>query len=74
LFTGELTFHGMHNIYTFRGAKTRDALNWTKYLTEMKLAYGDRIQALISSHSAPVWENDTINEYLTFQRDNYGFI
>ena len=58
LFTGELTFHGMHNIYSFRGAKTRDALNWTKYLTEMKLAYGDRIQALISSHSAPVWGKD----------------
>jgi len=74
LFTGELTFHGMHNIYTFRGAKTRDALNWTKYLTEMKLAYGDRYQALISSHSAPVWDTDEINEYLTFQRDNYGFI
>ncbi|MBW1969331.1 MAG: MBL fold metallo-hydrolase [Deltaproteobacteria bacterium] len=74
LFTGELTFHGMHNIYTFRGAKTRDALNWTKYLTEMKLAYGDRIQALTSSHSAPVWGTDTINEYLTYMRDNYGFI
>lgn len=64
----------MHNIYTFRGAKTRDALNWTKYLTEMKLAYGDRIQALTSSHSAPVWGTDTINEYLTYMRDNYGFI
>jgi len=74
LFTGELTFHGMHNIYSFRGARTRDALNWIKYLTEMKLAYGDRIQALISSHSAPVWGTDTIDEYLTFQRDNYGFI
>ncbi len=74
LFTGELTFHGMHNIYTFRGAKTRDALRWTKYLTEMKLAYGDRIEALTSSHSAPVWGTDTINEYLTFTRDNYGFI
>ena len=74
LFTGELTFHGMHNIYTFRGAKIRDALKWTKYLTEMKLAYGDRIEALISSHSAPVWGTKAINEYLTFQRDNYGFI
>jgi uncharacterized sulfatase len=74
LFTGELTFHGMHNIYTFRGAKIRDALKWTKYLTEMKLAYGDRIEALTSSHSAPVWGTDEINEYLTFHRDNYGFV
>jgi uncharacterized sulfatase len=74
LFTGELTFHGMHNIYSFRGARTRDALQWTKYLTEMKLAYGDRIQALTAAHSSPVWGTDAINEYLTFQRDNYGFI
>jgi alkyl sulfatase BDS1-like metallo-beta-lactamase superfamily hydrolase len=74
LFTGELTFHGMHNIYTFRGAKTRDALQWTKYLTEMKLSYGDRIEALTSSHSAPVWGTAEINEYLTLHRDNYGFI
>jgi len=74
LFTGELTFHGMHNIYTFRGAKTRDALVWSKYLTEMKMAYGDRIEALTSSHSAPVWGGKEIVNYLTMQRDNYGFI
>ncbi|WP_218638749.1 alkyl/aryl-sulfatase [Shewanella sp. UCD-KL12] len=74
LFTGELTYHGMHNIYTFRGAKVRDALAWSKYLTDMKLAYGDRIEALTSSHSAPVWETADINEYITLQRDNYGFI
>jgi alkyl sulfatase BDS1-like metallo-beta-lactamase superfamily hydrolase len=74
LFTGELTFHGMHNIYTFRGAKTRDALVWSKYLTEMKMVYGDRIEALTSSHSAPVWGGKEIVNYLTMQRDNYGFI
>ncbi|MEZ8823994.1 alkyl/aryl-sulfatase [Vibrio amylolyticus] len=74
LFTGELTYHGMHNIYTFRGAKVRDSLAWTKYLTEIKIAYGDRIAALTSSHSAPVWDNQAINEYITLQRDNYGFI
>ena len=60
LFTGEMTFHGMHNIYSFRGAKIRDALKWTKYLTEMKLAYGDRIEAITSSHSAPVWGTEEI--------------
>jgi alkyl sulfatase BDS1-like metallo-beta-lactamase superfamily hydrolase len=74
LFTGELTFHGMHNIYTFRGAKVRDALKWTKYLTEMKLTYGDRIEALVSSHSAPVWGKEEIDEYLTFYRDSYGLV
>lgn len=74
LFTGELTYHGMHNIYTFRGAKVRDSLAWSKYLTDMKLAYGDRIEALTSSHSAPVWNTADINEYITLQRDNYGFI
>jgi uncharacterized sulfatase len=79
--TAELTYDGMHNIYTFRGAKVRDALVWTKYLTELKLRYVDSglVDNIHAAHSAPVWnETDTdvneISEYMTLQRDNYGFI
>ncbi|WP_413112193.1 alkyl/aryl-sulfatase [Thaumasiovibrio sp. DFM-14] len=79
--TAELTYDGMHNIYTFRGAKVRDALVWTKYLTELKLRFVDSglVDNIHAAHSAPVW-NDTntdvneISEYMTLQRDNYGFI
>lgn len=79
--TAELTYDGMHNIYTFRGAKVRDALVWTKYLTELKLRFVDSglVDNIHAAHSAPVWNNpdselNEISEYMTLQRDNYGFI
>ncbi|TFH89929.1 alkyl/aryl-sulfatase [Vibrio ouci] len=79
--TAELTYDGMHNIYTFRGAKVRDSLVWTKYLTELKMRYVDSglVDNIHAAHSAPVWNNantdvNEISEYMTLQRDNYGFI
>ncbi|WP_299492758.1 alkyl sulfatase dimerization domain-containing protein [uncultured Shewanella sp.] len=79
--TAELTYDGMHNIYTFRGAKVRDSLLWTKYLTEMKVRFIDSglVDNIHSAHSAPVWndpntEENEISDYITLQRDNYGFI
>lgn len=76
LHTAELTYDGQHNIYTFRGAKTRDALIWSKYLHELKLRFADEAKVLHQAHSAPVWNegNSEISEYLTLQRDNYGFL
>jgi uncharacterized sulfatase len=81
LITAELTYDGMHNIYTFRGAKVRDSLIWTKYLTELKLRYVDSglVDNIHAAHSAPVWNDaatdvNEISEYMTLQRDNYGFI
>ncbi len=79
--TAELTYDGMHNIYTFRGAKVRDALVWTKYLTELKLRFVDSglVDNIHAAHSAPVWNDaetdvNEISQYMTLQRDNYGFI
>ncbi|MGD8172737.1 alkyl/aryl-sulfatase [Vibrio sp. TRT 21S02] len=79
--TAELTYDGMHNIYTFRGAKVRDALVWTKYLTELKMRFVDSglVDNIHAAHSAPVWndagtEINEISQYMTLQRDNYGFI
>lgn len=74
--TAELTFDGQHNIYSFRGAKTRDSLLWTKYLHEMKMRFADEAVVLHAAHSAPVWndEGNEIGDYLTMQRDSYGFL
>ncbi|MCG9730431.1 MBL fold metallo-hydrolase [Shewanella sp. Isolate13] len=74
LWTGELTYQGMHNIYTLRGAKVRDALKWSKDINEMINAFGDDVEVLFASHSAPVWGNQDINEFLRLQRDNYGLV
>ena len=74
LWSGDLTYDGMHNVYTLRGAKVRDSLKWSKDINEMINAFGDEVNVLFASHSAPVWGNDEVNHYLRMQRDNYGLV
>lgn len=74
LWSGEMLYHGMHNIYTLRGAKIRDSLKWSKDLNRMINQWGGDIEVLMGSHSAPMWDNDNIIEYMKAQRDNYGFV
>ncbi|PKH54912.1 MBL fold metallo-hydrolase [Shewanella sp. Choline-02u-19] len=74
LWSGELTYQGMHNIYTLRGAKVRDALKWSKDINEMITAFGSKVEVLFSAHSAPVWGNEEVNQFLRLQRDNYGLV
>ncbi|MBT1444567.1 MBL fold metallo-hydrolase [Shewanella sp. JM162201] len=70
----EVMYHGMHNIYTLRGAKVRDALKWSKTINQMIEAWGGEAEFLFTAHSAPVWDNDNILSYMKLQRDNYGFV
>ncbi|RRJ83196.1 alkyl/aryl-sulfatase [Aestuariirhabdus litorea] len=74
LWGAELVYHGMHNIYTLRGAKVRDALAWSKYINEMLVYWGDEVEVLLAAHSAPVWGNESIRAFLRLQRDNYGLV
>ncbi|RJX75177.1 MBL fold metallo-hydrolase [Vibrio sinensis] len=73
LWSGELTYQGMHNIYTLRGAKVRDGLKWSKKINEMLVTWGDETDVLFASHSAPIWGGEEIETYLKMQRDAYGF-
>jgi len=73
LWTGELTYQGMHNIYTLRGAKVRDSLKWSKKINEMLVTWGNQTEVLFASHSAPIWGGEEISDYLKMQRDAYGF-
>jgi len=73
LWTGELTYQGMHNVYTLRGAKVRDSLKWSKKINEMLVTWGAKTDVLFASHSAPIWGNEEISDYLKIQRDAYGF-
>ncbi|BAJ01179.1 metallo-beta-lactamase family protein [Shewanella violacea DSS12] len=74
LWSGEMMYHGMHNIYTLRGAKVRDSLKWSKDINEMINAWGGEITTLFGSHSSPIWGNEQINDFMKLQRDNYGFV
>ena len=73
LWTGEVTYQGMHNIYTLRGAKVRDSLKWSKKINQMIGLWGNEVEVLFGSHSAPIWTNPEIVAYLKMQRDAYGF-
>ena len=70
----ELTYKGMHNVYTLRGAKTRDALLWSKTINKVINQFGDKAELLFTAHSAPIWGNENLNAFLKLQRDNYGFV
>ncbi|MDD9178110.1 MULTISPECIES: alkyl/aryl-sulfatase [Aliivibrio] len=73
LWSAELTYQGMHNLYTLRGAKVRDGLKWSKKINEMLVTWGEDTDVLFASHSAPVWGTDEISDFLKMQRDAYGF-
>jgi len=65
--------HTLHNLYTLRGAKVRDALRWSGYIDEALDLFGDA-EVLFSSHHWPTWGNAAVVEYLKKQRDVYKYI
>ncbi len=73
LWTGEVTYQGMHNVYTLRGAKVRDSLKWSKKINQMVTMWGGEVEVLFAAHSAPIWSTQEIVNYLKMQRDAYGF-
>jgi alkyl sulfatase BDS1-like metallo-beta-lactamase superfamily hydrolase len=74
LFNSELMFRGLHNIYTLRGALVRDALGWSKLINEVIQQWGGEVQMMTGPHGPTFSGNEKIVEYMTLQRDNYGFI
>jgi alkyl sulfatase BDS1-like metallo-beta-lactamase superfamily hydrolase len=65
--------HVLHNVYTPRGAKVRDALRWSNYIDEAIALFGDA-EVLFASHHWPTWGRERIIEYLKKQRDVYKYI
>ena len=50
--------HCLHNIQTLRGARTRDARNFARYLDETLERWGDEAEVHYGPHTWPVWGND----------------
>jgi alkyl sulfatase BDS1-like metallo-beta-lactamase superfamily hydrolase len=69
----EIVSHTMHNLYTLRGAKVRDALLWSDYIDEAARRFGDA-EVVFASHHWPVWGNDRVLDYLKKQRDAYRYL
>lgn len=66
--------HGLHNIQTLRGARTRDARNFARYLDETLERWGDDVEVNYGPHTWPVWGNATVTAFLESQRDTYKYI
>ncbi len=69
----EVISRTMHNIYTLRGAKVRDALLWSQTIDDMLQNYGQS-EVIFNSHHWPIWGQQRIRNYLESQRDTYKFI
>lgn len=69
----EVVTANMHNIYTVRGAKARDALGWSKYINEM-MDFAPEAQVAFRSHHWPVWGAERIQTHLANQRDIYRYM
>jgi alkyl sulfatase BDS1-like metallo-beta-lactamase superfamily hydrolase len=66
--------HSLHNIQTLRGARTRDARNFARYLDETLQRWGDEAQVHYGPHTWPVWGNANLVTFIESQRDTYKYI
>ena len=69
----EVVSRTMHNLYTLRGAKVRDALKWSSYIEEARNLFDDA-DIYFGSHHWPMWGQENIQTFLKQQRDTYKFI
>ncbi len=66
--------HTMHNVYSLRGAKVRDALVWSKFIDSTLSKYGDKADMIFASHHWPVWGKKDLGNLMVAQRDLYRYI
>lgn len=69
----EILTHNMHNLYTLRGAKIRDAIKWSGYIDQAMNLFPDA-EICFSSHHWPIWGKARIREFMEKQRDLYKYI
>lgn len=70
---GEVVTRHMHNIYTLRGTKVRDAKAWSHYIDEAIFMFG-QAEIYFGTHHWPIWGNSKIVDFLKKQRDTYKYI
>ncbi|HLM85134.1 MAG TPA: alkyl sulfatase dimerization domain-containing protein, partial [Solirubrobacteraceae bacterium] len=66
--------HNLHNVLTLRGAVVRDPHVWAAYLDEAIELFGERADVLFAQHHWPCWGRERMLDFLSKQRDLYGYI
>lgn len=74
LTAAENCVHTMHNLYTLRGAKTRDPLKWAQALDATAARFGSEAEVLYGMHHWPVWGGERVRTLLHRTSDIYRYI
>ncbi|MCE2029585.1 alkyl/aryl-sulfatase [Sessilibacter corallicola] len=74
LMAAEVVTNTIHNISSMRGARTRDANAWVKYVDKVLGEHGDNSKLMIASHHWPTYGKDNIVEQLEKTRDMYKYV
>lgn len=69
----EVSSRTLHNLYTLRGAKVRDARRWAGYQDDARDRFPDS-EVMFFSHHWPVWGKERIQALLTEQSDTFRYI
>jgi len=71
--SADLVPHGLHNLYTLRGTRVRDAVAWSGHIQRAIDLFGD-VEVMFGGHQWPVWGNERVLGHLRAQRDAYRYI
>ncbi len=69
----EIVSKTMHNLYTLRGAKVRDATQWSGFIEQTREQF-NAAELYFGSHHWPVWGQENIQSFMAVQRDTYKYI
>ena len=70
----EIATRSMHNLYTLRGAKTRDANLWATHINSAIDRWAADSDVVFASHHWPTWGGESVLAYLELQRDLYKYV
>lgn len=71
--SADLVPHTLHNLYTLRGTKVRDALAWSGHIERAIELFGD-VEVMFGGHQWPIWGHDRVLDHLRAHRDAYRYI
>ncbi len=74
LCTAEDATHTLHNLYTLRGARTRDAKAWAYYIDKAIDLFAEDSDLCFAQHHWPTWGSDRVVDFLESQRDAYKYL
>jgi alkyl sulfatase BDS1-like metallo-beta-lactamase superfamily hydrolase len=69
----EIVSKTLHNLYTLRGAKVRDALLWSGYVDDAIQRFPE-LEVVFTSHHWPSFGRERALAFLAGQRDTYRYI